>query len=408
MIGWSRPVAFVNARVAVPNGGVATRLRFTTTIRSIDEAPRRGDSVVDLDGAFVLPGLINAHDHLELNHYGSLKTRDRYENAAEWIEDVGKVLRSDAAVRRKMAYPLSARLLVGGLKNVLSGVTTVAHHNPMYREIHASFPVRVVKKYGWAHSFHLEGRPVGARGERGRNVRAACMATPLDRPFMVHAGEGVDARAASELTRLEEQGCLRENTVLVHGVAFTAADWPRILRRDSSLVWCPASNAFLFGRTAPIHDVFDRLVDASAHICIGTDSRVTGANDMLDELRVACNVEGISPPQLLRAATTVAARVLKLPACGTIGVGAAADLLVVPPSRADPAEALLATRRGDLALVVVGGRPAVGSLAMRSAFEARSAGARPIIVDGRERLADARLARAIARSPLGEVGVECR
>jgi len=407
MIGLARPVTFVNARVVVP-GGVASRLRFASRILSIEEPPRAGDAVVDLEGAFVLPGLINAHDHLELNHYGALKPRDRYENATDWIEDLRPVLQTDPVVRRKMAYPLSARLFIGGLKNLLSGVTTVAHHNPRYQEIRPSFPVRVVKKYGWAHSFFLEGRPVGARGERGENVRTACLATPPDRPFIVHAGEGVDGRAASELTRLEELGCLRDNTVLVHGVAFTAADWPRVLGRAASLVWCPASNTFLFGRTAPVREFLDSSADASAHVCLGTDSRVTGANDMLEELRAARRIGGLSPAELLRAATTTAARVLKLAGSGRIAVDAPADMLVIPPTRDEPAEALLATTRGNITLVVVGGRPAVGSPAMRAVFRARRAGARPIVVDESDRLAASHLAAAIARSPIREPGVECR
>jgi hypothetical protein len=38
--------------------------------------------------------------------------------------------------------------------------------------------------------------------------------TPRDRPFILHAAEGIDAGAAAELTTLEEWGCLRDNTVL--------------------------------------------------------------------------------------------------------------------------------------------------------------------------------------------------
>src|SRR5437899_7134577 len=57
----ARPVTLVNARVVSANT-VFPSLRFTTRILSVGEAPRRGDAVVDLDGAFVLPGLVNAHD----------------------------------------------------------------------------------------------------------------------------------------------------------------------------------------------------------------------------------------------------------------------------------------------------------------------------------------------------------
>ncbi len=85
----------MNARV-VAGGGVASSLRFSSRVLSVGEPPRNGDLVVDLDGSFVLPGLVNAHDHLELNHFGRLKCRDRYANASEWIADLAPRLSADA------------------------------------------------------------------------------------------------------------------------------------------------------------------------------------------------------------------------------------------------------------------------------------------------------------------------
>ena len=157
---WTRPISLVNALVAA-EGGLASSVRFGRRILSVDEPPGPRDLIVDLGGALVLPGLINAHDHLELNHYGRLGRPAGYRNAAGWVEDVRPRLRSSPALRRGQAYPLGDRLLVGGLKNLLAGVTTVAHHNPLYRELRGRFPVRLVTRYGWAHSFYLEGQPVG-------------------------------------------------------------------------------------------------------------------------------------------------------------------------------------------------------------------------------------------------------
>ena len=101
-------MAKANSSTAARASPPATRLRFSSRILAIDAAPRTGDVVVDLDGAFVLPGLINAHDHLELNHYGPLRVRTRYENASAWIEDLRPVLAGDPAIRKKMSYPLLA------------------------------------------------------------------------------------------------------------------------------------------------------------------------------------------------------------------------------------------------------------------------------------------------------------
>ena len=161
---WASPVSLVNARVTIGDA-MADSIRFSSRVLSIGDRPKRGDTVVDLQGGFVLPGLVNAHDHLELNHYGRIKGRDRYDNASGWIADMGKRLSSDPAIQEGRAQPLIERLFIGGLKNLLAGVTTVAHHNPFYAEMRRTMPIRVVRRYGWAHSFLLEHTPAGARGE---------------------------------------------------------------------------------------------------------------------------------------------------------------------------------------------------------------------------------------------------
>jgi cytosine/adenosine deaminase-related metal-dependent hydrolase len=402
-----RVVAFVNARV-VAAAGMASSLRFASRVLEIDAPPRRGDEVVDLQGAFVLPGLINAHDHLELNHYGALKGRERYESASAWIDDMRPRLQSDSAIRANRAFPLRSRLFIGGLKNLLAGVTTVAHHNPLYPGIHRAVPVRVLRRFGWAHSFLLQGHPVGARGEPGGDVAARYRATPSRRPFIIHAGEGCDEAAAQEIDRLDEIGCLGANTVLVHGVTITPLEWTRILARGASLVWCPASNDFLFGRTPPVRQLLDVSERGQAHLCLGSDSRLTGARDLLDELRAASMLAALTPRELLRMVTTAPADVLRLPDAGRLSAGSSADLIVIPPRSQDAAEALISTSRRDLALVVIGGRPLVGAPALGDVFSARRIDARSIVVDGMQRLAESRLARAIAACPIREPGVACR
>jgi cytosine/adenosine deaminase-related metal-dependent hydrolase len=409
MLNWTRPISFVNARVVLPDGeALASSVRFGSRVLDLDTAPRVNDLVVDLNGAFVVPGLVNAHDHLELNHYGRLKRRDRYENAREWIDDLRPALKSDPSIRRNTAHPLRARLFIGGLKNLLAGVTTVAHHNPRYRQIGPRFPVRVVKRYGWAHSLTLEHHPVGARGEPGGDVRTRCLATPENAPFMIHLAEGIDEAAAAELPQLEALGCVKRNTVLVHGVALTPEDWDRVVDRGASLVWCPASNAFLFRRTAPIRHFLDRSIGSAGHICLGSDSRITGARDLLDELRAAAAVMPIAPRELLRMVTTAPARILHLPHAGRIAIGGPADLVVLPSVKSDVADALLATSRRDLSLVMIDGRPLIGSPAFEAVFRARRSKTRPLLIDGAERVAEASLGRAIANCAIPELGVECQ
>ena len=103
--------------------------------------------------------------------------------------------------------------------------------------------------------------------------------------------------------------------------------------------------------------------------------------------------------------TGAAALVLKLRDAGRLALGGPADFIVVPPTHDAAADALLAARRGDLALVAVGGRPLVGQQRFAGVFKARRVGMHPIRVDGEPRMASARLARDLARCPIHEPGV---
>jgi cytosine/adenosine deaminase-related metal-dependent hydrolase len=239
--------------------------------------PQPGDKCIDLRGDRVLPGLINAHDHLQLNALPRLKYRDRYAHAKDWIDDIRPRLQFDATLLANNAVPREERLLIGGVKNLLSGVTTVAHHDPLYSCLQeATFPVRVVTRYGWSHSLSLDG---------AKSVRASHHQTPAGWPWIIHAAEGTDTTAATEFERLESLGCLTANTVIVHGVALSREQQQRLVDADAGLVWCPSSNLHLFARTLDLHTLF-----AHQRVALGSDSRITGERDLLGELRVAREV----------------------------------------------------------------------------------------------------------------------
>jgi cytosine/adenosine deaminase-related metal-dependent hydrolase len=224
----------------------------------------------------------------------------------------------------------------------------------------------------------------------------------------VHIAEGVDAAAEREVDRLETLGCLRDNTVLVHGVGMTPGQWTRVVDAGAGLVWCPASNEFLFGRTAPVSDWIERRTSSRARVCIGSDSRITGARDLLDEIRVARSQSSLSTADLLDMVTSRPADLLRLADAGRLVPGAPADLLVIPAARPDAGEALLQTTRRDISLVTIGGRPMVASPTLSAIFGARGSRPRAIVVDEVPKLADPKLARTIAACPIREPGVACR
>ncbi len=399
---WGRAVSLVNGGGL--SGDTVRSVRFTSRILSINDPPHRGDTVVDLQGAWILPGLVNAHDHLELNHFGRHKFRPQYANVSEWIDDMRPRLVNDEAIRTARRQPLTERLFIGALKNLLAGVTMVAHHNPYYGELRRTMPIRVLRRYGWAHSFGLEDQPAGARGEPGGPVCLRWRRTSAEVPFFVHLAEGVDDVAAQELDRLDQLGCLAPNTVLVHGVAIDARGFHRVAAAGAGLVWCPGSNIFLFGRPAAIRPLLDAPADTPA-VALGTDSRLTGSSDLLEELKMARQTKCASAQELLAMVTVNAAKLLRLRHAGRLAVGGPADLIVIPGGGSDAASALLAASRHDVSLVIVGGRPLVGLPRFAPVFVARGVVPRSISVDERPRLADSGLARRIEGCPIPEPGV---
>lgn len=346
---------------------------------------------MDCRGAIVLPGLINAHDHLELNSFARLKWRDQYANVRDWIADFQPRFQSDPALAAACPGTLGDRLIVGALKNLLSGVTTVCHHNPLRRPLRRRSPVRIVRRFGFSHSLLVDGE----------RVRRSFRRTPRSWPWIIHAAEGIDGEAAREVPLLDAWGCLGPNTTLVHGIAITPVDRTRVIERGGALVWCPASNDFLFGTTADV-----RAFSRARRLALGTDSRLSGEQDLLAELRAARRTGQLDPRELVRAITSDAADVLRLPDAGRLSPGVSADLTIVAPLCSDPFEALLEARRTDIRLTTIEGWPVVGDLGMAPLFAAARLKAAAIRLDSQPRLMAAPLARRVSRLRLREPGLE--
>ncbi len=193
---------------------VAVDGQRVTAIGPPDTLPR-AEREVDLGGRILFPGLVNGHDHLDFSTFPPLG-RPPYPNVYAWASDVDGGA-GDPAVQAALAVPLPDRLFLGGIRNLLAGVTAVAHHNPYHRSLgRRGFPVRVLAKYGFAHSPGLT-----------RNLRRTYRTTDRRIPWMVHAAEGTDARSRSELLALMEANVLRQNTVIIHGIALPPEEGAR-------------------------------------------------------------------------------------------------------------------------------------------------------------------------------------
>ncbi|HEY4125739.1 MAG TPA: amidohydrolase family protein [Rhizomicrobium sp.] len=293
-------VAVEGSRIAEPTGA------YERTIRLPDCELR--------------PGLINAHDHLHRNHYGRLGAPP-YANAYDWARDIQK--RHAAEIARDRAMPRRQALLRGAWKNLLSGVTHVVHHDAWETDFEDNFPINVVKLSN-ADSLGMT-----------RNF-----APPENQPFALHVAEGADEAAADEIRTLAASGLLTRNLIAVHAVGVDADGVAKLRERGCAIVWCPSSNYFLFGRTAP-----EALLDEGTDILLGTDSLLTGAGTLLDELRLARH--HISDARLLNAIGSLAADRLGL-AAPALAPGASADLALFR-------RPVLEAELSDVMLVMVGG-----------------------------------------------------
>jgi len=390
-----QPLHIRGAHIWEGHGGAVQRDLFTTDV--ITDKPANGAQVVDLDGYTIFPGLINAHDHLELNHYPRSKFRDRYDNAHQWGEDMNARLDSEP-YKSLRAYPLWDRLFIGGLKNLLCGAMTVAHHNPPHKELwRKDFPVRVLRKYGWAHSLHFS---------TDAEIVESYRSTPKDTPWFIHLAEGTDDVATGEYQRLKALGCVERNTVIVHGVGLQyedAIDFYTTINahvgNGIKLVLCPSTNCYLLDAL-----IYVRIPAMIATPMIGSDSRLTSRGDLLDELNFAYEHFNIAPRTwVLGSVTEKARRSLSLDGVGQLASLDYADYVAIRKSLNDEIQ-FCTSCRADLALIVKGGVPQIGDPDVMAKFPQVQTVAATL--DGKPKRIHIDLVRRIHANQLKERGLD--
>lgn len=316
------------------------------------------------------PGLINAHDHLLSNHYPRLGAPP-YRNSYEWAEDVQRRF-ADQLARFAVLSEREA-FLFGALKNLAGGVTTVVHHGNWRNTFDRDPPLRVARVLA-AHSLRLE------RNWSGLITR---MRAHNGMPICLHMAEGVDETMALEIEEAAAHGVVNERLLAVHLVGVDARGIALLRRAGAAAVWCPTSNGFLYGRTAP-----RQLFESGIDVLLGTDSLASGDGTLLDELAAARAWRYLSDSRLADAVGRVAARRLGLRE-PSLEPGVPADVVLL---RRPLGEA----RRRDVGLVLVSGAPRFADASLAEVFCYSDGTAEPLVVDRVPKLVSAPLGR-IAR-----------
>jgi cytosine/adenosine deaminase-related metal-dependent hydrolase len=353
----------------------------------------RGDTAeeVELGDVAILPGLVNAHTHLELSHL-----RDEVPPAPAFVSWIRNVM----AARRQRPDPRSAEILdavdraldeseacgtaiVGDISN------TLVTFDPLARSRLAAvvFFELIRFKVADPRAFVADAAAQIERLVPTERVRASLAAhapysvAPLvfravreiaDRdafmPCSVHLSESTEEvefiqsgggpwRAlleeigvwdpswvppgGSPVQFLDEAGFLGPNVIAVHGVQMTAEDLERLRVRGTTLVTCPRSNGHTGAGAPPLEDFYE----SGVRVAVGTDSLASAPD--LNVFAELATMRALAPSvragTLLDSATRQGSRALGFDAdFGTIEAGKLARLVVVAvPAGTDDVEEYL-------------------------------------------------------------------
>jgi cytosine/adenosine deaminase-related metal-dependent hydrolase len=357
----------------------------------LQQAP--GAEVRDLGDVVVVPGLVNAHTHLELSWLGD----DRPEGGdyVTWLRalmgrrDGGDEERGwQAAEQAVEAMARRGTVAVGEVANEVWTTSILARsslHAVVFHELYG-FPLNLAERLLAEAASRLDaidadsdvaeaaGRirvvltPHAAHSTSAPLIKAlAGRSKAVGDPLSIHVAESeaeirflrdgsgpfrdflVERDAWEEswqppdhppLEHLDRLGALGPRTLAVHCVQVGQPELSLLQAREVTVVTCPRSNRYLDVGTAPV----SRMLSAGIPVALGTDSLASAPDlDLFGELHALCELhESLAPAAALRMATLNGARALNLhDRLGSIEPGKLAELVVVP-SAADGIEALKA------------------------------------------------------------------
>ena len=368
---------------------------------------------MDLGSAVLLPGLVNAHSHLELTAMrGFLEDLD----FAHWIMRLNGVKR---AVLDRGRMLDAARL--GIVEGVHHGITTYADtcdsgvafdamleagvRGIMYQEVFGPDPaqcdasladlrvkvdalrprqttlvrVGVSPHAPYTVSDALYSAVADYAGGEHLDVAVHIAEGEVERELVVD-GEGLFARGLrkrgidvrprgrSSIDLLRSTGILERRPLLIHCVRLDAQDIHIVARSGAPIAHCPISNAKLGHGIAPLSE----LLDAGITVGLGSDSVASNNRmDMLGEARAAVlsqrartgRHDVIRAREALTLATLGGARALGLDHdTGSLEAGKSADLAAFPldvrtsPVHDVESAAVFALAGVSASLAVVAGR----------------------------------------------------
>ena len=365
-------------------------------VKEITSEPPAGIESRDLGPGLLLPGLVNAHTHLELSFLADFIAKPQGDFMG-WLETLVSLRpgydrdhAKEAARQAALFAAAQGTVLAGDITNTgraawawaEAGVSVIsffeaigpARSEPPHPEMkwegnyfsaqavasHAPYSVpswrqQALKKLSAStplpFSIHLAESRAEVEFFAGQGDEGARMDE-----FMVRRGlkkEDMDLRADTPLAHLLTLGLVDAQTMLVHGVQLTPAELARVAEKGASLCLCPRSN---LGLTGAVADVPAALA-AGVNLALGTDSLASCPDlSLWAEMRKLMEIyPELAPEAVIAIATTGGARALGLGGdFGLIAPGFCAPLVYVPIENAGKNDVLAAAiaQGGDVAEIV--------------------------------------------------------
>ncbi|HEX9105664.1 MAG TPA: amidohydrolase family protein, partial [Longimicrobiales bacterium] len=331
-------VAVAGGRIVAVDAPAAMRARFL-------DAP-----IHDCRGRILLPGLVNAHLHPELQILkGAVEERSLHDwDDADHFDGALAVLHSPegrelqrAAIRLALADCLLSGTTMVGVYGITSGANDIAAEEMARLGVRGEITVRDVAfaslpPQAPAHRYRVHAEEALTEAE----LRAAGAALARGEALVMHAAETAHRlKLARELfgtttiRLLERHGLLGPRTLLSHAVHIDAEECELLARSGTPVVSSPTAELKLADGVAPM----GALVAAGGVVALGTDAAVcNNSNDMFLEMRqfglvqkLRYGAAAVPAEQILRIATRGGAGALGVAATGALAPGWAADLVLV-------------------------------------------------------------------------------
>lgn len=408
----------VRARIVLPvcgapveNGAVAISGNRVTGAGAWRELERVGHQpIVDLGEAILLPGLVNAHCHLDYTDMTGLPPQKQF---PDWIKGLVALKAAASYTDYAAAWLRGARMLirtgtttVGDIEAVpellpevwsstplralsfieLTGVKSRRKPSDILREaalkisvlsstthsvglsphaLYSTMPgllkqtARLARRHGWRVATHVAES--AAEQEMYVHRRGPLFDWLKSQRDMSDCGVG------TPVEQLRRYGLPGENFLAIHANCLEPGDIATLAESRSHVVHCPRSHAYF--QHPPFK--YRELAAAGVNVCLGTDSlaSIHGPRREKAELNMFAEMStfaeafpDVAPEQIVRMATENGARALGMrDRAGGIIAGGMADLAAIPfAGKIKDAWAAVIHHRGDALATMIDGRWAAG------------------------------------------------